>query len=111
MRFVIIVLMAIFIGTILYFVIRKRLNKLNMIIVGILFVIIIIVVGFYTFSQNQTGKKDADLIASFLRNENLQCGDIVVNKNNFNFISGTLSFVGKENTDFFRNVIPIEKCY
>ncbi|RAX52048.1 hypothetical protein CCY99_07815 [Helicobacter sp. 16-1353] len=111
MKLFIIILIAILVGSTLYFLFKNKFNKRNRIILSILFIVILIIIGIYTFMQDGNNKKDADIIASFLRGESVECGDLTINQQNFTFINGTLSFVGKKDTKFFGKTIPIEQCY
>ena len=51
----------------------------------------------------------------FMHDKDLECIDpfgqkVLVNRKNFNFVSGTLVFLGKEKTSFEGLVIQAEKC-
>ncbi len=51
----------------------------------------------------------------FMHNKNLVCKDpfgqkVTVNRKNFNFVSGTLVFIGKEKSPYEGLVVPAEKC-
>lgn len=111
MKLAIIIVAAIIIGSVAYFVLRGRFHKRNRIIVGVCAVILLGMIGIYTFIQDSHNKLDADIIAAFNRGESLQCGEISVNSENFNFIGGTLTFVGKKNSAFLGKIVPIKECY
>lgn len=111
MRLFIIILVSVLLGSILYFIFRGKFNIKNRIIISLFSIIIFIIIGIYTFMQDADNKKDADIIASFSRGEEIKCGDLIVSQKDFIFISGTLSFVGKKDTDSFGKIIQIDKCY
>lgn len=111
MKILLILLIAIVLGILLYAVFRNRFTKRNKIILSVLFVVIVILLGVYTIRQDDRSQKTADLIAQFNRGETLQCGEFEINSKDFNLISGTLSFVGKQNTQMQGQTIPMSKCY
>ncbi|MDE6886739.1 MAG: hypothetical protein K2P17_06855 [Helicobacteraceae bacterium] len=110
MKIAIIILVAILVGLFLYFTFKNKVTKKNGIILGFIFIIILALIIIYTTLQDRNNKKQIDLIFSFNQGKELQCGDLIVQNKNFNFISGTLSFVGKKKTKFEDKIIPIEEC-
>ena len=111
MRIFIYFLIAIIIGVALYFIIKGSFTKQSKIIVGVLIVILPITIGIYTAVQDNHNKRDIDLIAAFMRGETIECGDIDIKSDKFNFANPTLSFIGKKDTEFYGKIISIKQCY
>lgn len=81
---------------------------------GILLLVIAASIGIFTFFQDK--KEDAinDLAQLFLQGKDLICPvgtqNIEANRTTFNFISGTLTLMGKEQSDYYRKTIPLKAC-
>ncbi|PAF53271.1 hypothetical protein BKH42_07025 [Helicobacter sp. 13S00482-2] len=97
---------------ILYFVLRdfgvitpkqKLIGISGLVVLGIFILI-------YSYFQSRSDKNDMILQATFLRGGSLDCDDVIVNKENFNLVTGTLSFVGKKNGPMNNIIIPLDKC-
>ncbi|MDO7252797.1 hypothetical protein [Helicobacter cappadocius] len=97
---------------ILYFVLRDfgvftRKQKIiciaGLVILGIFIMI-------YSYFQSRSDKNDMILQATFLRGGSLDCDDVIVNKENFNLVTGTLSFIGKKNGPMNNIIISLDKC-
>lgn len=110
MRLIIILLIALFIGILLYVSLKNKLNKKNAIILGVLFGIFGLFAGIYTHFLDAKNKSHIDIINAFERGVAINCDNINVSKEHFNFINGTLSFVGKKGGEFHNKVISIDKC-
>ncbi len=72
-------------------------------------------VAIYSYYQNKKRIVIDRLYYEYNQGQVLKCkdpfGEIVkVDKRHFNFVSGTLVFVGKEGTKFEGLVVPIESC-
>lgn len=81
---------------------------------GIFLLIVAVGIGIFTFFQEKREDKINDLAQLFLQGKSLVCQmgtqDIEVDKETFNFISGTLTLMGKENSDYNRKIIPLKAC-
>lgn len=81
---------------------------------GILLLVIAASIGIFTFFQDK--KEDAinDLAQLFLQGKDLICQvgtqNIEANRTTFNFISGTLTLMGKEQSNYYRKTIPLKAC-
>ncbi|WP_281950527.1 hypothetical protein [Nitrosophilus kaiyonis] len=64
----------------------------------------------YSMYQDKKRKYHEYLLFNFSHGKTLICKDINVTKEKFNFVSGTLVFVGKEKTEFEGLVVPIDSC-
>ena len=86
-----------------------NLSKQDKLKVLYLFISITIIAGVYEFFQDKRSDKNREVILKFMHGESIYCKDIEVNKSEFNFVSGTLIFVGKKNTN--ENIIlKVEEC-
>ena len=69
----------------------------------------------YSYYQNKKRIYIDKIYYLFMHDKDLECVDpfgqkVIVNRKNFNFVSGTLVFVGKEKTPFEGLIIQVEKC-
>ncbi|PAF41310.1 hypothetical protein [Helicobacter sp. 11S03491-1] len=96
----------------LYFILRdfgvitpkqKLISLSTLIVFGIL-------IALYSYFQSQSDRKDFMLQTAFKRGESLECNGIIINKENFNLVTGTLSFIGKKNTPMNNIIVPLDKC-
>lgn len=79
-------------------------------IVIILLFLFTVTVGAYSYFQNRSDKNDLMLQISFLNGQSLECEEIIVSKENFNLVTGTLNFIGKKSGPMKNIIIPLEKC-
>ena len=77
-------------------------------------VVIAMGIGVFTIIQDKSDDKLTSLAQIFLQGKNLECQigakTREANSEVFNFVSGTLTLVGKENTPYFRMVVPLKDC-
>lgn len=81
---------------------------------GILLLVIAASIGIFTFFQDKKEYAINDLAQLFLQGKDLICQvgtqNIEANRTTFNFISGTLTLMGKEQSDYYRKTIPLKAC-
>ena len=81
---------------------------------GIFLLIVAVGIGIFTFFQEKREDKINDLAQFFLQGKVLVCQvgtqSIEANREAFNFISGTLTLMGKENSNYHRKMIPLKAC-
>lgn len=81
---------------------------------GILLLVIAASIGIFTFFQDKKEDKINDLAQLFLQGKDLICQvgtqNIEANRTTFNFISGTLTLMGKEQSNYYRKTIPLKAC-
>ena len=81
---------------------------------GILLLVIAASIGIFTFFQDKKEDEIHDLAQLFLQGKDLICQvgtqNIEANRTTFNFISGTLTLMGKEQSDYDRKTIPLKAC-
>ncbi len=69
----------------------------------------------YSYYQNKKRIYIDKIYYLFMHDKNLVCKDpfgqdVMVNRDGFNFVSGTLVFMGKEKSPYEGLVVPAEKC-
>lgn len=81
---------------------------------GITLLIVGIGIGIFTWMQDKTQTHLTDLARSFLQGKILECQvnlqTLDVSQEMFNFISGTLTLMGKDDTEYKQVVIPLKAC-
>ena len=81
---------------------------------GITSLIVGIGIGIFTWMQDKTQTHLTDLARSFLQGKTLECQvnlqTLDVSQEMFNFISGTLTLMGKDDTEYKQVVIPLKAC-
>ncbi|WDL75704.1 hypothetical protein IP360_06455 [Helicobacter winghamensis] len=115
-RFILIVTLFI----ILLAVLIQLLAKYNLvsyktrISIGIALLVIATGIGIFTLIQDKTEATLTELAQSFLQGKILECQTqattLEVSNKTFNFISGTLTLMGKSDTEFKRIIIPLKAC-
>lgn len=82
--------------------------------IGIALLVIATGIGIFTLIQDKTEATLTELAQSFLQGKVLECQTQVttleVSNKTFNFISGTLTLMGKSDTEFKRIIIPLKAC-
>ena len=96
------------IGVVVYFF-TELTKRLKIIIILSLVFGWILIFG-YSLYQDKKRKYHEKLLFNFNHGKVLICKDVNVSKDGFNFVNGTLVFVGKENTEFEGLVVPIDSC-
>jgi len=90
---------------------EKRLSKrAKIIVISILFAGLI---GGFIYEQNNSTKysKRENLINKFNQNIDIICGDVIVNKSEFEFANTTSTFIGKKSSQKYQNlVISLKDC-
>ncbi|PAF48377.1 hypothetical protein BKH46_00210 [Helicobacter sp. 12S02634-8] len=64
----------------------------------------------YSYFQSKSDKNDMLLQTAFLRGESLECGGVIINRENFNLVTGTLSLIGKKNGPMNNIIISLDTC-
>ena len=108
MKILVILAVVVIIAFIVYAV-ANQIKHHKTISVG-LFIILIAIISIFTNNQRNTEKNYAKIVNIFNRDKTIICDSIKVHKKDFNFISGTLVFMGKEKSDFKGQIIPLDEC-
>ncbi|PAF41896.1 hypothetical protein [Helicobacter sp. 11S02596-1] len=66
--------------------------------------------GVYSYFQSKSDKNDMMLQTAFLRGQSLECNGVIINRENFNLVTGTLSFIGKKDGPMNNIIIPLDNC-
>ena len=81
---------------------------------GILLIAVAIGIGIFNFFQERSESQLTSLAQMFLQGQTLRCRlnqeEILANKEDFNFVSGTLTLMGKEQGKYMRVAIPLKMC-
>ncbi len=96
----------------LFFILRDLgiMNKKQKFIIGGGIILLGILIGVYSYHKSQEDKRNFLLQMAFLRGEVLICKDQKVSSKDFNLITGTLSLIGKENSDMKNITYKLEDC-
>lgn len=91
------------------YALANKIKNSKTIAVG-LFIILIAIISILTTNQKAIEVQHTKIMNVFNIGKTISCNQIDINKTNFNFISGTLVFMGKEKTDFYGQMISLDKC-
>ena len=108
MKIFIILFAFIVIGYIIYAIANEIKN--SKLISAILFSILIGIISLWTSSQRDKEERHAKVLNLFQRNQTITCDDVSINKKEFNFISGTLVFLGKKDTNLQGQIFKLDNC-
>ncbi len=90
---------------------KERLQKSIKIYIIISLALVFIAGWLYTNYNQRVAQNQRDIINAYEQGETLTCGRYRVNSNDFVFVSGTLSFVAKDNIKKLKGVvIDISTC-
>ncbi|MBD3797174.1 MAG: hypothetical protein IE887_05455 [Campylobacterales bacterium] len=90
-----------------YFTELSRSQKL--IVVAIFAMFISSAIMYNTYAANEQ-KKVLEIVKKFQQGKTLICDNVEVNATNFDLSIGTYTFVGKENTPHYSEMIRATKC-
>ena len=79
------------------------------IITGIVLAIIFSAIAFNTYNASQRDKM-MDVVTKFNQNKTIKCNGIDVNNSNYTLSIGTYTFIGKENTPNYAQMISASDC-
>lgn len=89
-------------------------SKKGRILVGVGLLVVALGIGVFTLFQEKNDSRLTELAKLFLQGKTLVCvvgsESLEVDKEKFNFISGTLTLMGKESSEYFRKTIPLKAC-
>jgi len=108
-----IILFLLLIVAILLIFVSKKESLTNSIKIYIIlsFLLIFFAGWIYTFYNQKTAQNEREIINAYEQGKTIICRDYKVNNNNFIFISGTLSFIAKENIKDLKGVVvDISTC-
>ena len=108
----IILFLLLILAILLIFVSKKDSLTTSLKIYIILSLLLIFFAGWiYTFYNQRTARSEREIINAYEQGKTVICGDYKVNSNSFIFVSGTLSFVAKENRKDLKGVVvDISTC-
>jgi hypothetical protein len=86
------------------------LNRQQEIISGsVLLVLILSAVAFNTYSSSQR-EKMLSVVIKYQQNKTITCDDKDINSTNYDLSIGTYTFIGRENTPFYGEMISASSC-
>jgi amino acid permease len=102
-----IVLFLILILLVLMVIVAKKdsLSKNAKITVFVVVAIFSLLIYFYESFQKTSAEHNRDIVNAYRQGKTLQCGEYKVDKNNFLYVSGTQTFVPKDDATAFEGVI------
>ncbi len=108
----IILFLLLILAVLLIFVSKKESLTTSVKIYIILSLVLIFFAGWlYTLYNQKTAQNEREIINAYEQGKTITCGDYKVSSNNFIFVSGTLSFVAKENRKDLKGVVvDISTC-
>lgn len=108
----IVLFLLLFLAILIIFVSQKDTLDKSVKIYIIASLVLVVVLGWaYTFYNQRNAKNDREIINAYEQGKTLICGDYKVNNKNFIYVSGTLSFIAKENRKDLKGVVlDISTC-
>lgn len=76
---------------------------------AIVLAIVLAAIAFNTYSSSQTEKMMA-VVTKYNQNKTVKCNGIDVNNTNYSLSIGTYTFIGKENTPNYAQMISASEC-
>ena len=101
------VIVGLFFLSIKYF---TQLSKKQEIIVSI--VVLLIIFGAITFNSYSNSQRDqmTNVVLKFNQNKTVKCNGIDVNNSNYTLSIGTYTFIAKENSPNYAQMISVSSC-
>lgn len=84
-------------------------SKQKIVITVVVLSIVLSAITFNSYTDNQRDKM-MSVVIKFNQNNTLTCNGIDVNSTNFTLSIGTYTFIGKEKTPFYGQMISASKC-
>ena len=108
----IVLFLLLILAVLLAFVSKKdSLAKTTKIYIIVSLVLVFVVGWLFTVYNQRVAQHDRDIINAYRQGKIITCGDYKVDINSFLFVSGTLSFVAKEDKKELKGVvIDISTC-
>lgn len=75
-----------------------------------LFIILILAASLFEMQRGDTDKKMFMTIEAFKNGETLNCNGVEVSKKNYNFVSGTNTFLGKNDSNYSMQRYQVKDC-
>lgn len=90
-----------------YFTELTRFQKA--VVTGVLLFIVLFAIAFNKYNNAKT-QKILDAVLKYNQDKTIVCEDVEVSKENFTLSIGTYTFIGKENTPYYGQMISASKC-
>lgn len=94
---------------------QNNLAKRQKITLALCFVLLIALIAIYNLWQDKTDESNAALQSAYTQNKPITCEfkeqSYIITKQSFNFSGGTMSFLGKPDSEFNGLIIPLQFCH
>ncbi|MFV0480371.1 MAG: hypothetical protein ACK5LP_00125 [Campylobacteraceae bacterium] len=107
--YIILVVLASVILALLITIKSENFSTKNKIIVGVLFVLLVISVIIYELNSTKDTNNLKEVVNAFNQGKELTCKDYQVNSTRFNYVGGTMVFMGKNNITELKGVTLFAK--
>ena len=84
-------------------------SQQKLIISSVILAIILSAIGYNTYTSSQRDKM-MNIVIKFKQNKTIICNGIDVNNSNYTLSVGTYTFIGKENTPNYGQMISVSSC-
>ncbi|MCK9454174.1 hypothetical protein [Sulfurimonas sp.] len=101
------VVVALFFLALHYFTELTRSQKT--VVTGIVLSIVLFAIAYNKYNDKRT-QMMLDAVLRYNQNSTIICQGVEVNKENFTLSIGTYTFIGKENTPYYGQMISASKC-
>ena len=101
------VIVGLFFLVLHYFTELTRIQK--SVVTGVALLFVLFALAFNTYADTQRDKM-LEVVARFNQNNTVKCEAVDVNNTNFTLSIGTYTFIGKEKTPFYGQMISVSKC-
>jgi hypothetical protein len=101
------VVIALLFAVLHYFTELTLMHKLSAVVI-----LLVIVAGAYLYNRASTQRQEQIMqnVQRFEIGKNLRCGDKDVNQTNYTLSIGTYTFIGKENTPYYGEMVSVSSC-
>lgn len=106
------VLLAILIFLLMVIIVEKftELEKKEKLFVYGFILLLIIAIVVYQINNNELEKRNREVILAFEQGKIIECAKKEITKKDFNFVSGTYTFVAKESSPYVGVIYKVEEC-
>lgn len=101
------IVVGLFFLTLHYFTELTRSQKTA--VTAVVLFIVIFAIAFNSYNNAKT-EKMLDAVTRFKQGKTIECSGVKVNDKNFTLSIGTYTFIGKENTPYYNQMISASTC-
>lgn len=93
---------------------KENVSRKSKLIFALSAFLLVALIAIYNYLQDKKSEEISLLRDAFLQGKSLECKIqsqlYTITKDTFNFSNGTMSFLGKPNTEFNHLIIPLQEC-